>query len=137
MDNLRVRCSERKEIMEAIEFVQLNDLLDRIAGELSLFEQKRLEMTMALALRPKLLLLDELTSGLSLMEKKYFQNLIGKIKMDFKPAIVLIEHDVKIALEISDQIAVLYYGTVLASGKPSEVIHDEKVIKNYLGRKAV
>ena len=137
MDNLRVVCPDKLGIMEAIEYVQLGNLIDHPAGELSLFEQKRLEITMALALRPKLLLLDELTSGFTLTEKRYFQNLINKIRADFSLAVVLIEHDVKIALEQSDQITVLYYGSVLASGEPAAMMRNEQVIKNYLGRKAV
>lgn len=137
LDNLRVVCSQKDVINDSVEYVQMDKLINREAGLLSLFEQKRLELTMALVLRPKLLLMDEVSSGLSLSEKNYFKDLITRIKMDFGPAVVLIEHDVKIALELSDQITVLYGGTVLASGEPAEVMRDESVVANYLGRMAV
>ncbi len=137
MDNLRVVCPKSQVITEAIEYAQLSNLVDREAGVLSLFEEKRLEMAMALALRPKVLLMDELTSGLTLYEKRYFEELIRRIKQDLGTACVLIEHDVKVAVELSDQITVLYYGTVLASGEPAAVMRDEKVINDYLGRKAL
>ena len=137
LDNLRVVCSQKDVINDSVEYVQMDKLINREAGLLSLFEQKRLELTMALVLHPKLLLMDEVSSGLSLSEKNYFKDLITRIKMDFGPAVVLIEHDVKIALELSDQITVLYGGTVLASGEPAEVMRDESVVANYLGRMAV
>jgi len=137
LDNLRVVCPDRRSIMDAIAYVHLDDLIERPAGSLSLVEQKRLEITMALVLRPKLLLLDELTSGFSSIEKRYCQDLIERIKRDFEPAIVLIEHDVKVALALSDEISVLYYGALLATGNPSEVMQNQEVINNYLGRKAV
>jgi branched-chain amino acid transport system ATP-binding protein len=137
MDNLRVVCPNSQVITEALEYAQLSNLVDREAGVLSLFEEKRLEMAMALALRPKVLLMDELTSGLTSYEKRYFEELIRRIKQDLGTAFVLIEHDVKMAVELSDQISVLYYGTVLASGEPAAVMRDEKVINDYLGRKAL
>lgn len=137
LDNLRVVCAEKQAIIDAVEYVQLDNLIHREAGLLSLFEQKRLELTMALVLRPKLLLMDEVTSGLSLSEKAYFKDMIARIKTDLGPAIILIEHDVKVALELSDRITVLYSGYVLASGEPDGVMRDEKVVENYLGRMAL
>lgn len=137
LDNLRVVCSEKQAIIDSVNYVQLDKLLDRQAGLLSLFEQKRLELTMALVLRPRLLLMDEVSSGLSLSEKNYFKDVIARIKRDLGPAIVLIEHDVKVALELSDRITVLYNGYVLASGDPISVVRDDKVVDNYLGRMAV
>ncbi|MBI4595258.1 MAG: ABC transporter ATP-binding protein [Candidatus Tectomicrobia bacterium] len=137
LDNLRVVCSEKQAIIDSVNYVQLDKLLDRQAGLLSLFEQKRLELTMALVLRPRLLLMDEVSSGLSLSEKNYFKDVIARIKRDLGPAIVLIEHDVKVALELSDRLTVLYNGYVLASGDPISVVRDDKVVDNYLGRMAV
>jgi branched-chain amino acid transport system ATP-binding protein len=107
---------------------------DEMAKNLPLGMLRRLEIARALALDPSLILLDESFSGLSSEEAGWLMELILKIRTEGK-SIVLIEHNMKVALALSDRWVVLDYGRVIASGKPEEIVKNDWVIKAYLGEK--
>jgi len=133
--NLWSKAISHKEFIEQtlhiLEQINLLDFKDEIAANLSHGHQKRLEIGIALATRPKLLLLDEPTAGLSPTETRQTIELIKKIAQDL--TIVLVEHKMKVVMEVSDRITVLHYGTLLAQGTPDEIRNNEEVRRVYLG----
>jgi branched-chain amino acid transport system ATP-binding protein len=103
----------------------------RLVRELSYGEQRQLEVGIALATEPKLLLLDEPTSGMSPAETSRMINLIAGLPRSL--SILMIEHDMRVVFSISDRITVLYYGEVLATGTPAEIQANDRVREVYLG----
>lgn len=118
---------------ELLEQVQLSENADRPVSTLSYGEQRQLEVAIALAAEPELLLLDEPTSGMSPAETDRMIDLVRGLNPSL--AILMIEHDMKVVFSLADTITVLYYGEVLASGTPSEIQGNEKVREVYLGGK--
>jgi branched-chain amino acid transport system ATP-binding protein len=100
-------------------------------GQMSYGEQRQLEIALALAGEPSVLLLDEPTAGMSVTEATRMTELISLLPRSI--AIVMIEHDMDVVFKIADRITVLYYGEVLASGKPDDIRGDERVRDAYLG----
>jgi branched-chain amino acid transport system ATP-binding protein len=123
----------REEAMEQLAFVGLADKADVRAENLSLGEQKRLELAVALTTRPTLLLLDEPAAGLNPSETQQLDQLIAKVR-ESGITVFLIEHDMRMVMGISDRIVVLNYGRKLAEGKPDEISRNPEVIEAYLGR---
>ena len=119
------------EITALLERFRLIDRADDLAGELSHGEQQWLEIAMALALRPKLLLLDEPTAGMSPEETERTIGLIKRIAAG--RTVILVEHKMKVVMEISDRITVLHQGAVLAEGTPAEIREHADVQAVYLG----
>ena len=117
--------------MQILEDIGLAEFKDEIAGNLSHGDQKRLEIGIALATQPKLLLLDEPTAGLAPTETRETIELIKKIARNL--SIILVEHKMKVIMEVSDKITVLHYGRLLAQGSPDEIRANEDVRKVYLG----
>ncbi|CEG08866.1 Lipopolysaccharide export system ATP-binding protein LptB [Afipia felis] len=109
---------------------------DRIAGELSHGDQRATEIMMAIALNPKLLLLDEPTAGMGDQETYDVTQLIRKLHRDEKLTIVLIEHDMRVVFHLADRITVLAEGKMLAEGTPPEIAANEVVQAAYLGKGA-
>jgi branched-chain amino acid transport system ATP-binding protein len=106
----------------------------RLVGELSHGDQRAVEMGLALALRPKLLLLDEPTAGMGDQETEQITQLMQRLHGEQGLTIVLIEHDMQIVFRLADVITVLDRGAMLASGKPAEIARNEAVQAAYLGR---
>jgi branched-chain amino acid transport system ATP-binding protein len=96
-------------------------------------EQRRLEIARALAAEPKLLLLDEPAAGMNPQETHELMELINWIRNEFKIAILLIEHDMKLVMGVCERIIVVDYGKIIAEGTPDEIKNNSKVIEAYLG----
>jgi ABC-type branched-subunit amino acid transport system ATPase component len=116
--------------------VGLSDTADRVAGELSYGDQRRLEIARALALRPKLLLLDEPAAGANPKEGGRLQTLLVELNAEGL-TMVLVEHHLRLVMETCSDIAVLDFGVKIADGKPQEVVKQREVIEAYLGKEAV
>lgn len=121
---------------EVLEEVGMAGLGDRPPGELSVADARRLEFAKALALRPRLLLLDEVMAGLRHTEIEPSLELIRKLKAR-GITIIVVEHVMKAILAVSDKVLVLLHGEVLTSGDPHEVLSDARVIEAYLGHRYV
>ncbi|MBB5215308.1 ABC transporter ATP-binding protein [Parapusillimonas granuli] len=118
---------------QILDQIQLTDSADQRVSNLSYGEQRQLEIAIALAAEPELLLLDEPTSGMSPAETNRMIDLVRTLPESL--TILMIEHDMKVVFSLADTITVLYYGEVLASGTPDEIKSNEKVREVYLGGK--
>ncbi len=116
---------------EALELVGLGDSAERSVAETSYGERRRLEMAMAMAQKPKVLLLDEPLAGLSQQERGQVRDLLAKVPRDV--TIVMIEHDMDSALAFAERITLLHYGEVIVEGTRAEVVADPRTKEVYLG----
>jgi branched-chain amino acid transport system ATP-binding protein len=126
----------RRHVEETLELTGLRAKSDRLVGELSHGDQRAAEIAMALALRPRLLLLDEPTAGMGDQETYEITQLIRRLHRDSKFTIVLIEHDMRVVFHLADRITVLDQGSLLAEGVPNEIASNEAVQAAYLGNAA-
>jgi len=124
----------RKEIEERIiDLLEIQSIRKKIVGTLPYGLQKRVELGRALAMRPKVLLLDEPMAGMNLEETEDMARFILDINEEYNMTIVLIEHDMGVVMDISDRVYVVDFGTKIAEGPPAEIQHNEHVINAYLG----
>jgi branched-chain amino acid transport system ATP-binding protein len=121
------------EAEELLEFVALSEMRENLAKDLTIANQKRVEVARALATEPELLLLDEVMVGLNPAEVDQFTGLIKKIR-DKGITVLMIEHVMKAIMGISDRVIVLHHGEKIAEGTPQEIAASQEVIKVYLGK---
>ncbi len=132
---------EEKEVVntsyEILEKIGLASSVNEIAKNLPYGDQRRLEIARALATEPSLLLLDEPAAGMNPRETRVLDTLITKIRDEEGISILLIEHDMKLVMRISDRVTVMDYGKKIAEGTPDEIKNNPSVIKAYLGEEFV
>ena len=135
---------QRREEREAVAFA--HELLDfvgigKVAGEtarnLSYGDQRRLEVARALALRPKVLLLDEPTAGMNPQESAAFNDFVHRVRDEKDVSILLIEHDMSVVMRVSERITVLDRGELIAQGSPDDIRNNPRVVEAYLGKSGV
>ncbi|BAQ12540.1 ABC transporter [Clostridium botulinum B2 128] len=123
-----------KEIFDILEVVGLEKVINNMASDLPYGQQRKVEIARALALSPKVLLLDEPAAGMNNYEKQDLKNLINILREDFNITVLIIEHDMGVIMDLCDRILVLDYGKKIAEGSPEEISNDANVIKAYMGK---
>ncbi len=129
----REEIENRRFIEDIIDFLEIENIRKKTVGTLAYGLQKRVELGRALALEPKILLLDEPMAGMNIEEKEDMARFILDINEERHVTIILIEHDMGVVMDISDRVVVLDFGRPIAEGPPDEVRRDPLVIRAYLG----
>ncbi|MBU2551170.1 MAG: ABC transporter ATP-binding protein [Proteobacteria bacterium] len=129
----RKEIKNRRVVEEIIDFLEIQHIRQQVVGSLPYGLRKRVELGRALAMEPKLLLLDEPMAGMNLEEKEDMARFIIDIFEERQVSMILIEHDMELVMDIADRIVVLDFGRVIADGSPEQIANDPQVIRAYLG----
>ncbi|MGD2273060.1 MAG: ABC transporter ATP-binding protein [Desulfobacterales bacterium] len=129
----REEIDHRRKAEEVIDFLDLQAHRNKRIGSLPYGVQKLVELGRALALEPRILLMDEVSSGMNLEETQDLMIWIKDIREDLGITLILVEHDIRLVMEVSDRIVVIDYGSKIAEGSPQEIQSNREVIKAYLG----
>jgi branched-chain amino acid transport system ATP-binding protein len=130
----REEAAARERARELLVYCGLPRRHEERSASLPYGDQRRLEVARALATQPKLLLLDEPTAGMNPQETVEFTEFVGRVRDDMGMTVLLIEHDMKVVMGVSERITVLDYGAKIAEGTPEEVRSNERVVEAYLGK---
>lgn len=132
----REEIEQRRKVEEIIDFLEIKQIRHRLVGSLSYGLRKRVDLGRALAMEPKVLLMDEPMAGMNLEEKEDMARFIIDIREAMDIPILIVEHDMQVIMDIADRIVVLDWGHVIAEGPPAAIKRDKAVIAAYLGEDA-
>ncbi|MBY0334547.1 MAG: ABC transporter ATP-binding protein [Acetobacteraceae bacterium] len=130
----REELAHRREVEEIIDFLEIQHVRKAVAGTLPYGLRKRVELARAIALKPKLILLDEPMAGMNLEEKEDMARYILDLNEEWGMTVLMIEHDMGVVMDISHRVMVLDFGRKIAEGTPEHVMADEHVRRAYLGQ---
>ena len=133
---IKEEAAHREKVERIIEFLELGRYRKTESASLPYGTQKIVGLARALAMEPKILLLDEPSAGMNRQEREDIARFILRIKHEMGMTIIWVEHDMQLVGDLADQVAVLNFGTKIAEGKPDRVLNDPMVIKSYLGTRA-
>ena len=132
----REELRERRRVEEIIDFLEIKQIRHRLVGSLSYGLRKRVDLGRALAMEPKVLLMDEPMAGMNVEEKEDMARFVIDIREALDISIVIVEHDMQVVMDIADRIVVLDWGHVIADGSPGDIGRHPRVITAYLGEES-